>query len=65
MKIKFNKINAIDKRIKAIDKKIKSIDRRIKAIEPTDEIKISDFSRILDIKNKLLNILDIVRLDFF
>jgi hypothetical protein len=56
IKIKFNKINAIDKKIKAIDKKIETIDRRIKASKQTNEIKISDFSRILDIKNKLLNI---------
>ena len=56
MKIKFNKIKAIDKRIKVIDKKIEAIDRRINAIKPTEEIKISDISRILEIKNNLLNI---------
>ena len=56
MKIKFNEIKVIDNRIKAIDKKIEAIYRRINAIESTDEINLSDIKRILDIKNKLLDL---------
>lgn len=56
IKIKFNEIKIIDDRIKTIDKKIEAINRRIKDIKPIDEIKTSDISRILDIKNNLLNI---------
>ncbi len=55
MKIRFNRLNAIDKKIKVIDKKIEAIDRRRNIVELTDEIKISDIKKILDIKNKLLN----------
>ena len=50
------KIKTSNERIKTIDKKIKAINKRIKDITSTDETKISNTKRILDIKNKLLNI---------
>ena len=63
MKIRFNKINAVDKRIRLIDIKIESIDRRIENInykieniKPTDTTEFSDMERMVDIKNKLMNL---------
>ena len=56
MKIKYNKIKVIEYRIKSIDKQIKSINNRIKATTPTDNTNISNIKRILNIKNRLVNI---------
>ena len=63
MKITFNKINVIDKRIELINRKIETIGRRIENInyklediKPIDDIEFSDIERMLDIKNKLMKL---------